>query len=242
MLDVVTFKWQAQEGFRTKFTAEHVNILYAMVRRHYADPFRFTAITDDAAGIRPEIRIIPLWKDFASLPSPHGPRHPACYRRIKIFSPEAAELIGERILCLDLDVVITGDMRPVWNRPEPVVFFKGQWGSVGRPNGRQPYNGSMFLLTAGARPDVWRRFNKKTPYLTRRAGFGGSDQAWYALALGPNEAVWDERQGVYSFRNQIATRQNRLPSNARIVLFHGRRDPWDSECQSVDWVRKHYAP
>jgi hypothetical protein len=243
MLDVVSFKWKANEGYHTQFTAEHVNTLYRMVRNHYSAPFRFTIITDEPSGIHSDIRIIPLWDDHATIASPFGDRHPACYRRLKLFSQEARDLIGERIVCLDLDVVITGDLMPLWNRPEDVVFFKGQWGAVGRPNGRQHYNGSMFLLRAGSRPQVWEKFHPRlTPKETRNAGLGGSDQAWYAMILGANEATWGKKDGVYSFRNDIATNRNLLPSDARIVLFHGRRDPWDAECRTINWVQRYYGP
>jgi hypothetical protein len=241
MLDVVTFKWKASEGYHTQFTAEHVNTLYRMVLRHYRYPFRFSAITDDASGILPQIGIIPLWFDYAELSSPYGERHPSCYRRLKLFSREARDFIGERIVCLDLDTVVTGDLAPLWHRPEDVVFFKGQWGAVGKPNSRQHYNGSMFLLKAGSRPQVWEKFHPRlSPRTTRNAGLGGSDQAWYAHILGANEAVWGKKDGVYSFRNDIATNNNRLPSDARIVLFHGRRDPWDEECRTINWVQRHY--
>jgi hypothetical protein len=242
MLDVVTFKWKAKEGYRTEFTADHVNTLYRMVLKHYQKPFRFSVITDDAEGISFDIRIIPMWDDFATVASPFGARHPACYRRLKLFAPEARDLIGERIVCLDLDVVVTGDLGPIWNRSEDVVFFTGQWGRLGKPSRKQFYNGSMFMLKAGSRPQVWEQFNPRlSPRTTRVNGLGGSDQAWYALILGPNEARWGKKDGVYSFRNDIATNNNRLPGDARIVLFHGRRDPWDHECCRIDWVKKHYG-
>lgn len=242
MIDVVTFKWKASSDYRTQFTAEHVNTLYRMVKQNYRHPFRFSVITDDAEGIHLDIRIIPLWDDFAKVPSPFGGRHPACYRRLKLFSPEAKDLIGERIVCLDLDVVVTGDLAPLWNRSEDVVFFAGQWGPVGRPIKSQPYNGSMFLLKAGSRPQVWKRFvPHRTPKETRRAGYGGSDQGWYGLILGHNEATWGKKDGVYSYRNDIATNNNRLPSDARIVLFHGGKDPWDERCRTIKWVETYYG-
>jgi hypothetical protein len=98
----------------------------------------------------------------------------------------------------------------------------------------------MVLLKAGSRPKVWEQFNHGIPQRTRLAKYGGSDQAWYAMCLGHNEAVWDQADGVYSFRNDIAPKGGELPSGARIVIFHGGKDPWDEHCQKIGWIRKHY--
>jgi hypothetical protein len=236
MLDVVTFKW------KPKFTAVNVNALFQMVCRHYHQPFRFSVVTDDARGIDQGIRIIPLWDDHATVSSPYGARHPACYRRLKLFAPEARELIGERIVCLDLDVVITASLDDLWDRPEDAVFYKGQWGRISAPQSCNPYNGSMFMLTAGARPQVWQLFDPAcSPRVAFRAGYGGSDQAWLAYVLGKYEAVWTREDGVYSFRNDIAPNGYKLPYNARMVMFHGKRNPWDADLRHVEWIRKHYA-
>jgi hypothetical protein len=117
MLAVVCWKWKPKIGYRSTFCAEHVNVLRSMVERHYRKPHQLVCITDDGAGIDPRVRVVPLWQDHARLPSPHGGNNPSCYRRLRAFSAEAAELIGPRFVSVDLDCVITGDMRPVWDRP-----------------------------------------------------------------------------------------------------------------------------
>src|SRR6185295_20131723 len=124
MLRIVTFKWAPAPVYRSKFEAKHVNVMAAMVQRFYRAPHEFICITDDADGLLPHIRAIPLWSDHSDLPNPNGPQFPSCYRRLKLFGPEAAQLIGERFVMLDLDCVIVGDMRPVWDRPEDFVILK----------------------------------------------------------------------------------------------------------------------
>ena len=234
MLDVVTFKWRSPRGYRSTFSAEHVNTLAAMVARHLPLPHRFTCITDDAEGIASHIRVLPLWDDFASVPSPHGANQPSCYRRLKLFAPDAAEWMGERILCLDLDCIITGDMTPLVDRPEDFVA----WGDT---HPKTPYNGSMWLLKTGARPKVWTDFDPaRSPAIGRKLGYLGSDQAWISACLGPREPKWTTADGVYSYRCHIAPRGNALPSNARIVVFHGAVDPWGKKAQAMPWVREHY--
>ena len=234
MLDVVCFKWRPRGGYRSHFTAETVNTLRDMVARHYPAPHRFSCVTDDARGLDEGIRAIPLWRDHADLPSPHGGNNPSCYRRLKLFSREAAEIIGSRFVCLDLDCVITGDLRPVWDRPEPFVI----WGDT---NPRTHYNGSMWLLTAGARAQVWETFDAdKSPRRSKAAGQFGSDQGWISACLGGGEATWNKADGVYSYRVHLKAGKAPLPESARIVFFHGHVDPWSPAAQSVGWVREHY--
>lgn len=234
MLSVVSWKWRPLPGYRSAFAATHVNVLRRMVARHYPTPHRFLCVTDDAAGLDPEVEVVPLWPDFADVPSPWGPRQPSCYRRLRAFAPDIASVFGDRFVSLDLDVVVTGDLAPLWDRPEDFVI----WGDT---NPRTRYNGSMFLLRAGARPEVWSRFHPaRSPQQAKAAGQFGSDQGWISYVLGPKEARWTAKDGVYSYRNEIVPKSGALPSNARIVIFHGAVDPWSKDAWRLPWVRAHW--
>lgn len=237
MITVVCWKWKPANGYRSTFGPDTVNVLRRMVARHYADPHRFVCVTDDPAGIDAGVQIIEPWNDFADVPSPHGGKNPSCYRRLRMFHPEIGQVFGERFVSLDLDVVITGDLRPLWNRPEDFVA----WGDT-NPRPGSHYNGSMMLMRAGARPQVWTQFDpSKSPQLSLRAGAWGSDQGWISYVLGKGEAKWGKQDGVYSFRNHLQ-RCPDLPTNARIAIFHGSVDPWRPEVQArYHWVKTHYC-
>lgn len=237
MLEICTFKWRPAPGYRSKFTCEHVNTLAKMVARNYRKPHRFSCITDDPKGIDKSIRVIPLWPDHATLPSAYGARNPSCYRRLKVFSKEAKDLIGARFVVMDLDMVITENLAPLWDRPEDFVIIKSA-----TPPPKYLYNGSMLLMTAGARPQVWDDFHPiKSPKETVAKRMFGSDQAWISLRLGPGEATWDTSDGVYSYRIHLTPFGGKLPVNARVVSFHGSDDPWGPVAQRLKWVRQHYA-
>lgn len=233
----VCFKWRPRPGYRSTFTAESVNVLARMVARNYRDDHYFCCVTDDAAGISPDVQIIPLWDDYAQIPSPHGGNNPSCYRRLKLFSVEARDLIGERIVSLDLDCVITADITGLFDWTHDFRI----WGDTARGT---PYNGSMMMLRAGARRQVWDNFDpRSSPHLGRRRGYIGSDQAWIAVCLGPSEVKWTRADGVYSFRNEILPPRGtgQLPENAKVVMFHGLYDPWDPEVQArFPWVKEHW--
>jgi hypothetical protein len=237
VLDVICFKWAPPQGYRSQFGPAQVNTLKCMVARHYPDPHRFSCVTDDAAGIDDDVRIVPLWNDFADIPSPHGGKNPSCYRRLKLFSADAATLIGERFVCMDLDTVITGDLRPIFNRPEDFVMYGDN------TNPRTHYNGSLLMMTAGARRQVWDDFDpQRSPHLAMGHGHFGSDQGWISYKLGGAEATWKRKDGIFSYRCHIAMRadRDRLPSGARMVMFHGRWDPWNPVIHQIPWVKEHY--
>lgn len=234
-LSVVTWRWKPAVGYRSTFPVESVNTLKRMVARHYRGDHVFRCVTDDPRGLDSDIDVVPLWKELADVASPHGPKKPSCYRRLKAFDASIGPVLGERFVSLDLDVVLTGDVTPLWRRPESFVIY-------GDTNPRTPYNGSMFLLTAGARRQVWEQFDARTsPQRSKAAGFCGSDQGWISLCLGAGESKWNQGDGVYSFRNHIQPRGGTLPPSARLVVFHGRANPWDVEMQQrYPFIREHY--
>src|SRR5690606_31518495 len=163
---VVTWKWTTP-GYRSTFGPETVNTLARMVRRHYRPDVRVLCVTDEPEGIDASVEIVPAWNDFATVPSPHGAQQPSCYRRLRAFDPAIGSVFGERFVSMDLDCVIVGDMTPVWERDEDFVI----WSDTGP---KTLYNGSMFLMTAGARPQVWTDFDPdSSPMRSKSAGFWG---------------------------------------------------------------------
>jgi hypothetical protein len=234
---IVCWKWQ-QPGYRSTFGPETVNTLLRMVRRNYAEPCRFICVTDDAKGLDPQVEVVPDWKDYANVPAPSGSRNPSCFRRLRAFAPDIGDVFGKRFVSMDLDVVITGDLMPLFDRPEDFVMFADT-------NPRTFYNGSLMMMTAGARSHVWTSFDPvRSVKAARAAGHFGSDQAIISHCLGPNEAKWTTADGVYSFRNHLngetASPKTELPPNARAIIFHGCRDPWSPQSMRLDWVRRFY--
>jgi hypothetical protein len=235
VITVVTWFWKPVfQQARARFSPEHVRILRDMVARHYQQPHRFVCITDQPETIDADIKTIPDRGDFKSVPAPSGVRNPSCYRRLWMFAPDAAGVLGQRFVSLDLDLVICGDLSPVFDRPEDFVIY-------GDTNPRTFYNGSMVLMTAGCRSQVWTEFDPATSIKHAfRAGHHGSDQAWISYCLGPKEAKWTQADGVYSFRNHLKG-QTVLPPGVKVVNFHGNFKPWHSEVQQgYVWARNHY--
>jgi hypothetical protein len=102
------------------------------------------------------------------------------------------------------------------------------------------YNGSMILLTTGSRNVVWDTFNPKdAPRLVAENRIMASDQHWYGKCLGPDEATWGEKDGVYSFRH-LKTPET-LPENARVVFFSGPWDPSQPKLRTqYPWIKENW--
>jgi len=244
MLTIVCFKWKPKDYWtgisRCEFTSEHVNTLLNMVNRHYHKPFRFVCVTDDPLGLDRGVEYHPLWDDLADVETAMD-GWVSCYPRLKIFSKEMAEVFGPRILVLDIDTVIVDDVTELWDRPEPFVGIRlHPWSEIDGPL-NDSYGGAMYLMDAGAFPEVWDDFDVlNSPQESKHHGFRGSDQAWISYKLGPGHPVWIVADGVVSSRQDALLVRHRTRPGTRIVMFHGRHRPWGKRAQGCSWVRKNY--
>lgn len=236
MITVVCWRWRAPWRYRSTYRPETVHTLKRMVAKHYPAPHRFVCVTDDPTGLD-GVETMPIWRDGIDIRPPEGHNWPSCYVRLRAFSEEARAWFGDRYVSLDLDTVITGDLTPIFERPEDLVI----WNETDWPD-TQFYNASIWLHTPGTRARVWTEFNPKhSPRDAYRAGGRGGDQAWIAYALGPGEAVFTPDDGVISFRRHVQPHGGRLPDGARVVNFHGVVDPWSPAAQALPWVVEHYG-
>lgn len=229
MLTVLTWLWAQPDG-RAAYTAREVNVWAAMVRRNLSLPHRLACVTDMPAGIDPDIRIIPPPRDFEHVRVPTwGAGKPQCMRRLALFRPDAASIFGERFVSMDLDCVVTDSIDPLFRRPEDVVLYQSPPGTTPP----RPYNGSMLMMTAGARPQVYERFTQAEAEDAGRR-FAGSDQAWFSHVLGPGESTWSEADGVVWWGRW------KQGVRGRLIFFPGLPKPWDlTDRHSM--IRAHYA-
>ncbi len=99
----------------TKYGPEYVNRLYGMVRRHLAGEFQFICLTDDASGVRPEVRCLPI--PPLNLQLKPGQRDGA-WKKLTTFEANLHGLRGTALF-LDLDVVVVGSLPSGTSRQSP---------------------------------------------------------------------------------------------------------------------------
>lgn len=223
-LTVMTWFWKQPHG-RASYTADHVNLWAAMVRRHLTLPHRIACVTAHPEGIDPDIHIITPPGDFEDVVLPTwGPDKPQCLRRIALFRKDAAEIFGPRYVSMDMDCVIADSLDPLFDVPDDFKMFRGTHSS-------RPYNGSMLMMTAGARPQVYDRFTTQEVVRAGRT-YMGSDQAWISYVLGRGEATWGVEDGIQAYRSRFNT------APARVLFFFGNPKPW--QVVGDPFIDKHY--
>jgi len=209
-LVITTWLWGRRYG------PDYVVRLAAGVARHLKQPYRF-------AVMRPEPADGPLTEISG------------CFCRLRSFDPawQARQGIaeGDRLMCLDLDMVITGPLDALFDRPEPFTILQGV-------NSSNPcsFNGSLWMLRAGQHAEVWQDFSLAEAARVPFFQFP-DDQAWFAAKI-PHAAAWTDVDGVYAFKKRNWPKGDALPSNARVVAFPGFRDP--SQFGHLDWVAQHW--
>jgi hypothetical protein len=227
-----------------QITPNDVRVWRNMVARNLTIPHRLVCITH-----RPDLidfmETVPL--DTAK----HIPG--TCLVKLMHWRPDIAPILGERICVMDVDCVVTGSLDEPLSRTEEVVLWHNPNYQQGGRRGF--YQGSMQLLSAGARPFLWSDFSTEQvmPWLNRR--FGGAEQCWISERLntsypdpgwGWDEAYWDESDGVYGlgrlFNGKMgAGVQMKLPENAKIVFTPGDRSPSQPEMQAKhEWIKEHW--
>jgi hypothetical protein len=233
-LKIVFFQWKHKGGrelvsLKTvgEYEVDHVNRLYHAVERNLTIPHEFICITDDPTGI--ECKTLPMWDTYRELGG--------CYTRLFAFSEEMKQLIGDRFVMVDLDMVVVGSLDKLVSRKEDFIINQYDVRRV-LPDNKQVYNGSLIMMDAGARQHVWKIFNQKTSLaiMQNQKRYIGSDQAWINYILGGNQPLFTKKDGVYRF--QLLTNKKKLPENACLVSFAGNADP--SKSLDIEWVKENW--
>jgi hypothetical protein len=218
MLTVITWLWGH------KYRPAHVQRLRQSVGQWLTVPHRFVCITDlKVSGVE-------------TMPNPAPQYSARCYRRLWMFSAEAARL-GERLLHLDLDVVVCGSLDPLVQRGRDFTIYKA--GSIAARG--YSLNPSVFALNTVTQTDIWERFQRapmKLSMASNRDGFWGSDQAVIShLRKDAEVDTIGDAEGVVSFRRIKNEQLTAPPAGTRIVSFHGKRTPFEPEIQRLHpWI------
>lgn len=202
---------------RDRYTIEDVRLLARMVDRHLTVPHEFVCITDNVDQFTDsDIRAVPL--------DPFLCQGKGMFQQLTPFAPWARGVLGERVLTMDLDCAIVGDMNPLVERDEDLVLWRNPsrrpWlYPEGKGQFRPLYNGSMMLVRTA--PD-WHVWNWLQPEVMER----WDSQSWVSMCAGPSAAYWDDADGVYRLERDdtpgSGLKPNEpLPENARVVMLVG---------------------
>jgi len=242
---VLCMKWG------TKYGPEYVNRLYAMVRRHLSGNFTFICLTDDAQGIRNEVRCLPIPPLQLHLAA--GQRDGA-WNKLTTFEADLHGLRGTALF-LDVDVVIVDSLDVFFTQPGEFLIIR-DYPRFWRFGQRITGNSSVYRFELGAHADVLNYFRTHmeqvrrehrneqsflSKFLHQQGKLSYWPQAWCASFKYHCIAPWPT--------NYWRTPQ--VPAGARIVIFHGECNPPDALAgrrnkrmafiQPARWIAQHWC-
>jgi hypothetical protein len=250
-VNVICMKWG------TLYGPEYVNHLREGVARHLKRPHRFVCFTDDAAGLRPDIEVMPIPQ--LGLPSMQRDLR---WRKLGVFGAELGTLQGTTLF-LDLDLVVVDDLEPFFTQPGSFLIIRDD--DLFRPKplrrlnpARDAFlhsvgNSSVFRFEIGAHRYILDAYVADPKGAAQRYEISQQFQSAQLAAHG--ELAYWPRGWCVSFKNDCVPRglpsfwrDPAVPEGARIVVFAGSPKmsevlaggghKWYRRIGNVGWLRR----
>lgn len=217
----------------TKFAPDYVNILRRAVADHLSLAHRFVCVTDDPAGLDPEIEAHPFPDFGLSRDRWKGGSWP----KVALFAPGILQ-DDEIALYLDIDVMILGSLDDYINCAieRPGFHTLREWNPAPykllplalRPN--RGSQGSIYVWNVGMQRHIYDAFRNNADHVKKTYW---SDRFFLPyVCVSPYDlpvhlTASFKRHCVYYWPlNKIFSKPKR-PDWARVLVFHGRPHPAD---------------
>src|SRR5262245_60699120 len=183
-----------------KYGAHHVNVLADMITRNCDVPHRIGGVTDDPAGISPNVET-----------SPAPTYLEGWWAKLALFRWSVFEE-GDHVVYFDLDTVITGSLKALAEYSGPFAILRDFY----RPLGLQ----SAVMAWEAGTVAIWQDWV--------RAGMPrlpGGDQEWVEQCVPDAVRLQDKFPGDFVSYKGHCQGRNGFPRGAKVVCFHGEPKP-----------------
>ena len=212
----------------TLFGPQYVNRLYSGVRRNMARPVRFFCMTEHTDGLHPDIEhlALPVEPYQAEMDKALAvANRQGAMRTVSLFKPGLVPDVEGPVLGFDLDVVITGDLDPIYDMAPGKIAMRHDWTEKrkGRPTG----HGSVFRFDPALHGFLYDELSAN-PYSEVETARGSEQRYTSHKAMDKGVFEYIPEPWVVSFKydcNQFPGNYFRppaLPKDARVACFHGR--------------------
>jgi hypothetical protein len=217
MKQIVCMRWG------DKYGPDYVNRLYGMVARNVSPPFRMYCLTDDPAGVRPEVQCRPMADLGFEMPRLRR----GIWHKSRLWMPDLSGIRGV-VLFIDLDVVVTGSLDPFFalGAPGDVILARNPV----RPLERLGQT-SIYRFEVGALTPLWEEFRRDPKGVGERWTY----EQRFVTNRAPGGVSFWPRRWVVHFRHHCVPlfplnylREPRLPRGARVAIFAGQLNPADA--------------
>jgi len=234
MINICCVKWG------TKFDASYVNKLYHAVRRNTTVEFKFHCFTDDTRDL--DLAIV-------AQPLPNSGLE-GWWNKVYLFSNEIDIPVGEKIVFIDLDTLITRNIDHIVGlEPAPLIALRDfLTGIISSIQATDNHMGSgLMIWQHGQLSHVWDQF-VQDPYAAIHSVYPHGDQRWIQAQVPVRQYFQDiVPDQVVSFKVHCL---NGLPPNAAVVCYHGqpsvpdsitfRGRVWKFDITPQPWVADHW--
>ena len=237
-VNIICMKWG------DKYGADFVNKLYAMVQRNITIPFQFVCFTENAEGIDPDVVIYPL--PSLGLPGDIPERG---WLKLSTFKNPLEDLTGIALF-LDLDVVIVDNIDAFFEFDAEFALSFDQ-----KKKAQTIGNSSVYRFEIGKHAEVLAFFlenfdSVKKEYRNEQAYLSHQMNAKNALKFWPKKWTPSFKYHCVPPFPQNFWKKPFVPMGAKIILFHGKPEPWDAQkgisgkwyryFRPVTWIEKYW--
>lgn len=218
MINIVCVKWG------TKYGPEYVNRLYAGIRRHTTQEFKFWCFTEDVQGVRDEVMTVPL---------AYADQLDSWWNKIYLFSDLIPIPLGEQIFYVDLDTLIVGNIDDLLIKDtNKIIVLRDFYHGLAKTAGA--IGSGLMSWRHGRYVKVWEDFINDPKSAIRKCRPHG-DQKWIEYVI---DGAWDSWQDLWP--NQVVSFKvhcrEGIPPDARIICYHGRPSiPDSARIETQDW-------
>jgi hypothetical protein len=216
MKQVICIKWG------TVYGPEYVNIMWAMCRRNLTGEFTLICFTDNATGIRPEVKCLPLPSLGCEIP----PDVPGKWPKIALWGRELGGLSGPALF-IDLDSVIASNIDDYFTYGDPSdVYVARNWVRYFGKHGQT----SVFRFPIGQNSYMLENLRANSVEISRKYRF---EQNYVTAEVKSGVKFWPHSwtkhfglhcMGIWPLRY---LRPPVLPRGVKIVTFPGHPKPPD---------------
>ncbi len=214
-----------------KYSSEYVNRLYNMVKRNTTLPFKFICYTEIPEGVSPEVEIRPL----PEMKLPDNVERG--WRKLSLFAKDA-ELEG-RVLFLDLDTVIVGNIDPFFTIDGDFRLIR-HW----KPSETQGIGETgVYRFKAGKFSDLYEYFTEhmmevKAKYRHEQAYVCGKLGEEGRLDFWPSEWTPSFKYKCMRAFPACFFKEPIIPKGAKMIIFHGNPTPQDAMEGKIRGIKK----
>ena len=237
LVNILCMKWG------TKYSADYVNRLYSMVARNMHRPFRFVCLTEDNVGLGENVDSFPLPALSVNLGGPERG-----WNKLAVFAEKLYDLKG-LVLCLDLDLIITGPLDDLFDYPGEVIIIRDWIKKDGTGNS------SVYRFEIGAHPEILAQFESSFEVIKNR--HRNEQEYLSSVLMSKNALVYWPDTWCRSFKRHcikplsfFTAEETEIPQDARIIVFHGKPDPheaiigrsgkWYRRFRPATWIAEHW--